>query len=161
MTGKPREPRPKAPGEVPLDDGPREGTHAWREVEGVEFCHWDRWLLRLSLDEPEGLRSIAKEFRRRARAPASTNDVAEAMLAQIADLETRLADLGRTPVALLDDAERTSTWLREKAFRRVWHATSIRRTAAMRRTARHVLAARAREGIARPVRHLAARSGDG
>jgi hypothetical protein len=95
MTGKPREPRPKAPGEVPLDDGPREGTHAWREVEGVEFCHWDRWLLRLSLDEPEGLRSIAKEFRRRARAPASTNDVAEAMLAQIADLETRLADLLR------------------------------------------------------------------
>jgi hypothetical protein len=64
-----REPRPKLPTEVPLDDGVREGTDAWREIGGVRFCHWDRWLLRLALDEPEGLRSIAGEFRRRTAAP--------------------------------------------------------------------------------------------
>jgi hypothetical protein len=52
-----REPRPTPPTEVPLDDGAREGTDAWREIGGVRFCHWDRWLLRLALDEPEGLRA--------------------------------------------------------------------------------------------------------
>lgn len=141
-----RAPREKLPTEVPLDDGVREGPEAWREVDGVKFCHWDRWLLRLSLEEPEGLRSITREFRGRARAPHRTNHVAEAMLAQLADLERRLAGLARTPAALLDDVERESKWLRDKAFRRVWHATSIRRTPVMERVPRKALAARARQG---------------
>jgi len=69
-----REPRPKLPTEIPLDDGAREGTDLWREIGGVRFCHWGRWLLRLALNEPEGLRSIAREFRRRAAAPRSSKD---------------------------------------------------------------------------------------
>ncbi len=149
MTSKraraPRPKRLKLPSEVPLDDGAREGTDAWREIDGVAFCHWDRWLLRLSLEEPEGLTSIARELRMRTREPHRSRDVAEALLAQVADLGTRLARLGRAPDDVLDRVERESTWLREKAFRRVWHATSIRRTEAMLRTPRNLLEARARE----------------
>jgi hypothetical protein len=48
--------------EVPLDESRRNGTESWRERAGVAFCHWDRWLLRLALDEPNGLRSIAATF---------------------------------------------------------------------------------------------------
>jgi len=98
----------KLPTEIPLDDGAREGTDPWREIGGVRFCHWDRWLLRLALDEPEGLRSIAREFRRRAAAPRGTNHVAEAMLAQLAVLEERLTTIQLAPAAVLDDVERAS-----------------------------------------------------
>jgi hypothetical protein len=41
-----RAPRVKLASEIPLDDGTRKGTEAWRDVDGVSFCHWDRWLLR-------------------------------------------------------------------------------------------------------------------
>jgi hypothetical protein len=141
-----REPRPKPPTEVPLDDGAREGTDAWRELGGVWFCHWDRWLLRLALDEPEGLRSIAREFRRRAAAPRGPKRAAEAMLAQLVSLEGRLARLQLAPAAVLDDIERASKWLHDKAFRRVWHATSIRHTPEMACTPRKLLEERALTG---------------
>src|SRR5262245_44221025 len=77
---------------VPLDDGRRNGTEHWRDLGGIRFCHWDRWLLRFALDEPDGLRSIAATFegRRTSRRP---NADAEAMLAQLADLELRLSKL--------------------------------------------------------------------
>lgn len=138
--------RPKLATEVPLDDGPREGTDAWRTIDELRFCHWDRWLLLLSLEEPEGLASIGREFRRRARAERRDRDVAEAMLAQLSDLGARLAVLGRAAGDVLEPVERQSTWLRDKAFRRVWHATSIRRTDAMLRTPRNLLETRARDG---------------
>jgi len=115
-------------------------------IDGVLFSHWDRWLLRLALDEPEGLRSIVAGFRRRARRPGRTDLVAEAMLAQLADLDARLAMVGRLPRDVLNDVERTSRWLHDKAFRRVWHAKRVRHTEAMTRTPRNVLEARAREG---------------
>ena len=145
-SNRPRAPRAKLPSETPLDDGTRNGTETWREVDGIVFCHWDRWLLRLSLEEPDGLSTIAREFRRRARHHGGRHDVAEAMLAQLGDLESRLAKLGRAPAELLDAVERESTWLCAKAFRRVWHATSICKTQAMARTPRKMLEARAREG---------------
>lgn len=131
---------------MPLANDASAGTERWREIQGIEFCHWDRWLLRLSLEEPEGLRSIRNEFRHRARSPRQTKAVAEAMLAQLVDLEARLATLRRTPLDTLDADERASTWLRDKAFRRVWHATSLRQTAAMLQTPRRVLEARALAG---------------
>lgn len=145
-TKRPRAPRVKLPSEIPLDDGTRNGTEPWRDVDGIAFCHWDRWRLRLSLEEPEGLASIAREFRRRARDQRRQREVAEAMLAQVADLASRLTRLGRAPAEVLDAVERESTWLRDKAFRRVWHATTIYRTQAMERTPRKTLEARAREG---------------
>ena len=117
------------------------------------FCHWDRWLLRLSLDEPDGLRAIARSLERRTSAPHAPDLEAEALLAQLADLEARLVAVGRAPVTLLDEVERTSTWLRAKAFRRIWHAASFSYTAAMKRTPRNLLAQRARSGhwLAFPV----------
>jgi hypothetical protein len=79
-----REPRPKLPTEVPLDDGAREGTDRWRELAGVQFCHWDRWLLRLAVDEPDGLRSIARTLQRRTSASHAPDLEAEALLTQLA-----------------------------------------------------------------------------
>jgi hypothetical protein len=110
---------------VPLDDGARRGTDPWRQIEGVPFCHWDRWLLRLALDEPEGLRGIERSLRRRTSALNAPDVEAEALLAQLADLEARLTALGRMPATALDDIERASTWLHAKALRRVWHAASF------------------------------------
>jgi hypothetical protein len=138
-----RQPRVTPPDEVPLDQGAREGTDEWRDVAGVQFCHWDRWLTRLALDESEGLHSISSKFRTRARAKKGTDEIAEAMLAQLDDLESRLAQVGATPATVLDDVERASKWLQRKAFRRVWQASTIRRTVAMQRTPRRVLEQRA------------------
>lgn len=136
--------RTPAATEVPLDDGRRNGTEHWRDLDGVRFCHWDRWLLRLALDEPNGLRSIAETFQgRRSR---GSNADAEAMLAQLADLKMRLSQLRCEPKDVLDEIERSSQWHHNKAFRRVWHSTIRHATEAMMRTPRNVLEARAREG---------------
>jgi len=101
MVSRRKEPRVKLVTEVPLDDGPRDGSERWRVIDGVEFCHWDRWLLRLAMTEPQGLDTIAREFRTRAsRGRGSDAATAEAMLAQIVDLKARLERVGRpTPVA--------------------------------------------------------------
>lgn len=130
----------------PLDDGARNGTERWRDVAGVSFCHWDRWLLRLALDEPNGLRSVVNTFHQRARLPGRADTDAEAMLAQLADLEARLVQVGCEPKDVLDDVEQSSTWLHDKAFKRIWHGRPIYRTAAMTRTPRAVLETRACEG---------------
>jgi hypothetical protein len=141
-----RAPRPKPQTELPLDDGAREGTDPWRDIDGVRFCHWDRWLLRLALDEADGLRSIQRELRRRTTSSGHQESVSEALLAQVTDLESRMRALGLSPGQILDEVERQSMWLHKKAFRRIWHATSIRRTAAMERTPRNVLENRALTG---------------
>ncbi len=141
-----REPAPPPPTRIPLDDGSREGTDAWRTINGVSFCHWDRWLARLALEEPKGLASIIEEFRRRVKANRVLSEIPEALLAQTRDLGARLAALDLTPATLLDDTERASLWLRDKAFRRIWHASTMRRTEAMRRTPKLMLSARARSG---------------
>jgi hypothetical protein len=132
----------------PLDDGVRYGPEPWRTLDGVAFCHWDRWLLRLAIAEPRGLPGIAAEFRRRTRArrAGGSSDDSEAMIAQVRDLESRLAVLGRAPHEILDDIERASDWLFKKAFRRVWHDGPNRRTEAMMRTPRRALEARALRG---------------
>jgi len=132
--------RRRLPTEVPLDDGSRQGTETWREGDGVGFCHWDRWLLRLALEEAGGLQSLVRSFRRRMSSSRAPDPVAEAMLAQMTDLEARLTTIGVAPAEILDDVERASTWLRDKAGRRVWRATT-----AMRRT-RKLLGARALSG---------------
>lgn len=130
---------------MPLDDGRRNGTEHWRDVGGVRFCHWDRWLLRLAIDEPNGLHSIAATFEGRRTSRRSNVD-AEAMLAQLADLQLRLSKLRCEPRDVLDAVERSSKWLHDKAFRRVWHATIRHATEAMMRTPRNLFEARAREG---------------
>lgn len=138
-----RQPRVIPPDEVPLDQGASDGTDEWKQVDGVPFHHWDRWLLRLALDEPEGLRSISSKFRARARTKKGIDEIAEAMLAQLDDLGVRLAQIGAEPNTVLDEPERTSKWLQRKASRRIWEASTIRRTKAMARTPRRVLEERA------------------
>ncbi|WP_394821833.1 hypothetical protein [Pendulispora albinea] len=146
MSARTKRPRAVRPEEQPLDDGGRYGTETWRDVDGVVFCHWDRWLLRLALTEPNGLDSIAAEFRARGRNPRTRGDDHEAMLAQVTDLKARLARVNRRPEDLLDDQERASAWLQKKAFKRVWHDGPNRRTEAMCKTPRRLLAARAMRG---------------
>lgn len=143
---KKREKRARAANKAPLDDGVRYGTEHWRDRAGLSFCHWDRWLLRLALDEPNGLRSIVDTFQQRALGSQRTDTDAEAMLAQLAHLEARLAQIGCGPVDVLDEVERTSKWLHDKAFRRIWHGPLHYRTEAMTRTPRILLEGRAREG---------------
>lgn len=147
MTRRERKRGPRRPEDVPLDDGRRDGTEPWREIGGVQFCHWDRWLLRLAITEQGGLTAIAAEFRRRARDERHDRDTAEAMLAHVTDLQVRLARLGVESHDVLDARERESKWLGDKAFRRVWRASSsIRKSAAMLRTPRRVLEERALSG---------------
>ncbi|WP_437931137.1 hypothetical protein WMF37_18550 [Sorangium sp. So ce291] len=112
----------------------RYGPETWREIDGVVFCHWDWWLLRLALAEPRGLDAIAREFRARAASRRVSGEAAEAMLAQVLDLRARLARVARTPEEVLDAEERASGWLLKKAWKRVWHDGPNRRTEAMRNT---------------------------
>ena len=140
-----RKQRERGANEVPLDDGVRNGTEHWRDRARVSFCHWDRWLLRLALDEAHGLRSVVDTFQQRAHGSRPDPD-AEAMLAQLADLQARLTQIGCRPEDVLDEVERSSKWLYDKAFRRVWHGPLRNRTEAMTRTPRILLEARTREG---------------
>ncbi len=130
----------------PLDDGPRRGPEPWRTIDGVQFCHWDRWLLRLSLEERDGLDSIEATFRARANKQPGTDEGAEAMIAQVRDLKRRLAALSTNAAAVLDAEERASDWLLDKASKRVWHDGPQRRTPAMLQTPRRVLEQRALRG---------------
>ncbi len=142
-TQRQRQPRVIPPDEVPLDQGARDGTDEWKQVDGVLFCHWDRWLLRLALDEPEGLHSISSKFQACAKTKRGVDKIAEAMLAQLKDLGARLAKIGAEPNAVLNEPERASKWLQRKASHRIWEASTIRRTRAMARTPRRVLEERA------------------
>ncbi len=138
--------RSAKPPDPPLDAGAVRGTDPWQVVDDVHFCHWDRWLLRLALEESDGLRTIARQFRGRTQQAYPVDEFAEAMLAQIADLEARLASLGLTPLNALSDIERASHWLRKKTCARIWNARAIHRTSAMMRTPRTVLQERALTG---------------
>ncbi len=138
-----RQPRAIPPDEVPLDQGARDGTDEWKQIDGIVFCHWDRWLLRLALDEPEGLHAISSKFRARAKTKRGVDEIAEAMLAQVDDLGDRLTQIGGKPNTVLEEQERLSKWLQRKASRRIWEASTIRRTQAMTRTPRRVLEERA------------------
>ena len=139
-------PRPPAATLIPLDDGARLGPELWTSVDGVAFCHWDRWLLRLAIEEPEGLAGIAERFASRVRSAEREDSAAEALLTQIHDLQARLALLERTAAAMLNDVQRASLCLLRKATRRVWDGSVYRPTEVMRRTPRNVFVERARTG---------------
>lgn len=140
--------RPVRPEERPLDDGVIDGPETWRTIDGVAFCHWDRWLLRLALAEKGGIDALAWLLRERGTDPKRIcdKDAAEALHLQMADLQRRLAQVGRTPETALDAEERLSVWLYRKAVRRVWHSGPRLRTAAMRDTPRRRLTTRALRG---------------
>lgn len=128
-----------------LDKGTIHGPEVWRVVEGVEFAHWDRWLLRLALAEPHGLDSIEATFRER-RSNRRSHDDAVAMLSQLADLRRRLSQLGRSAGDVLDAEEIASEGLFNKAWKRVWHSGPHWKTRAMVETPRWRLERRALRG---------------
>lgn len=138
--------RPLAVRETPLDVGMRLGPELWTALDGVRFCHWDRWLLRLAVEEPDGLGAITERLASRVRSAERVDETAEALLTQARDLQARIASLSLIPTALLTDEERGSTWLLRKATRRIWDASSVRLTDAMRRTPRNMFVERARTG---------------
>ncbi len=132
--------------ERPLDDGARLGPERWRDIGDVSFCHWDRSLLRLALDELDGLASMERAFRQRAHAEDRGGSAADALCAQLVDLGARLTLAGLTPDMLLDEVERASEWLWRKAHKRVWQDGPHRTTEAMRRTPRRLMQRRALRG---------------
>lgn len=85
------------------------------------------------------------DFRTRMKKSPS-DSASEAMIAQIDDLEARLASLGMAPAHLLDDEERASDWLKKKAFKRVWHDGPYAKTHAMLNPPKRVLELRALRG---------------
>jgi len=56
-----------------------------------------------------------EELRRRTTSSRRRDSVSEALLAQVADLESRMRALGLSPGQILDEVERQSTWLYKKA----------------------------------------------
>lgn len=141
--------RQPSPLQRPLDDGPRDGTEVWRAIDGVELCHWDRWLLRLSLVELGGLDALAAQFKERRDAPnqyANRDGEAEALLLQTKDLKRRLLAVKLTAGGVLDATERHSDWLLKKAHKRVFHDGPTRRTPVMLATPKKVLRERAMRG---------------
>lgn len=136
------------PEERPLDEGVIDGPETWRTIDGVAFCHWDRWLLRLALAEKGGIAALAWLLREWVTDPKRIcdKDAAEALHLQMVDLQRRLAQIQRTPETVLDAEEQASVWLYRKAVRRVWHSGPLRRTAAMRDTPRRRLTTRALRG---------------
>lgn len=140
--------RKAKPTERPLDEGVIEGPERWRTAAGVDFCHWDRWLLRLALAEKHGLAGLAWLLRDRVTDPKRLcdKDAAEALHLQMVDLQRRLTETQHTPETLLDAEERASDWLYQKAFRRVWRSGPRVRTAVMLDTPRRRLRTRAMRG---------------
>jgi len=93
------------------------------------------------------MESIEATFRQRRGAQGiGAGSDAEPMLAQIADLNHRLARLKRTAIGVLDAEEVASDWLLKKAWKRVWHDGPHQKTCAMMETPRRRLERRALRG---------------
>jgi hypothetical protein len=124
------------------------GPEPWREIAGVTFVYWDRWLLRLALDEPDGLASLVQRFeadRRRAHPSYKVND-AESKLSQLEDLRARLAKIASSPRDVLGDADATDKQLLAKARTKLLEKGLAYMSPAMLDTPRRRLEARALRG---------------
>ena len=124
------------------------GPERWTEVGGVTFIYWDRWLLRLAVEEHDGLEGLAQAFqadRRRIRAGGAARD-AEAKLSQIEDLRRRLTKLEMTPLEVLGDADASDKKLLAKSRSKLIEQGLFRLSPAMVDTPRRRLEARALRG---------------
>lgn len=125
------------------------GPERWKTIQGVVFCHWDRWLLRIAVSEKNGLKGIRQDFYRRIPNKINSGwefvDV-ESKYAQIVDLEKRLTALRLLPYEVLSPDERKNAWLLELANRRVYRSDAHERTEVMERTPRRLYYRRAMRG---------------
>jgi len=122
------------------------GPETWREVRGVPFTYWDRWLLRLAADDPNGMAGVVQQLEVRRKQRSFYQDDAEAKLAQVADLAARLERLHVEPRDILGDADMVDKRLSRKAREKVFEQTGGRLTPTMRDTPRRRLRERAMRG---------------
>ena len=124
------------------------GPEPWRDTAGVTFVYWDRWLLRLALDEPDGLEGLVRRFeadRRRAH-PCYEAEDAESKLSHLEDLRARLAKIASSPRDVLGDADATDKQLLGKARTKLLEKGLAYKSPAMLHTPRRRLEARALRG---------------
>jgi len=123
------------------------GPEPWKEIAGVVFVYWDRWLLRLALDEPDGIEGLVRRFegdRRHARAGRSED--AESKLSHLDDLKARLAKTATSPRDVLGDGDATDKKLLAKARTKLLDQGLSYKAPAMLDTPRRRLEARALRG---------------
>jgi hypothetical protein len=124
------------------------GPEPWREIAGVTFVYWDRWLLRLAVDEPSGLEALVQRFeadRRRAH-PSYKAEDAESKLSHLGDLRARLSKIATSPRDVLGDADATDKQLLAKARTKLLEKGLAYKSPAMLDTPRRRLEARALRG---------------
>jgi len=122
------------------------GPETWREVRGEPFTYWDRWLLRLAVDDAGGIAGVAAQLEQRRRRKNFYETDAEAKLAQLADLTARLQRLGLEPREVLGEQDAIDKGLIRRAHEKVFKQTGGRFTTAMHDTPRRRLRERAMRG---------------
>jgi hypothetical protein len=122
------------------------GPETWREVRGVAFTYWDRWLLRLGVDDADGMAGVVRRLEEQRKKRSFYQDDAEAKLAQVANLSARLQELNVEPPEVLGEVDATDTRLLRKAHDKIFEQTGGRFTPAMRDTPRKRLRERATRG---------------
>lgn len=77
------------------------GPEPWRTVQRVTFTHWDRWFLRLAVEDDDNWVTLEKTLQERRYSVTHSTSDAEAKLSHMADLCNRLAKVRKTPRAVL------------------------------------------------------------
>lgn len=122
------------------------GPEPWKEVQGVTFLYWDRWLLRLAVEEQDGLDGLVQRFEADRRRNRSGWRDAEAKLSQIEDLGKRLTKIEMSPLEVLGDVDATDKKLLAKSKTKLIEQSLFRLSPAMVDTPRRRLQARALRG---------------
>ena len=77
------------------------GPEPWRVVKGVTFTHWDRWFLRLAIEDGDNWVKLEKALQESRYSVRGSTSEAEAKLSHLADLRNRLLMVRKTPRAVL------------------------------------------------------------
>src|SRR5262249_35266038 len=97
-----RRPSPRASSAPPSRPRPMYGPEPRKVVDAVEFTYWDRWILALAANTPEGWAGVRDALKGRHRPwGARSRGDTEAKLAQVDDLRKRLEKAGLTPRMVL------------------------------------------------------------
>lgn len=123
------------------------GPETWKEIDGVTFLYWDRWFLRLAMDERAGLDGLLERFESdRKRMHRYQREDAEAKLSHLDDLKRRLEQLGVAPRDVLGEADTGDKKLLAKSRTKLFDQSLTRKSPAMIDTPRRRLEARSLRG---------------
>jgi len=96
------------------------GPEPWATVAGQEWCHWDLWFCMVAVFDHGGdLEPLEATFVAGLKDPLWGRDGIEAKLSHLADLRTRLAEVGLSPDGLVPPDAGTDKALIAKARRKV------------------------------------------